>query len=69
MASLICKVCPNVRLYIYKLNEYIDPQSGKRQITAESAAKVSQESAPPPPSSSHQTPFLPPRAFPWRRLI
>ncbi|KAH8805997.1 hypothetical protein F5884DRAFT_801362 [Xylogone sp. PMI_703] len=39
MASLICRVCPNVRLYVLKLNEYgIEP--GKRQITAESAAKA-----------------------------
>lgn len=40
MAGLICKVCPNVRLYILKLNEYyLEP--GKRQITAKSAARVS----------------------------
>ena len=40
MAGLICRVCPGVRLYIYKLNEYfVEP--GRRQITAESAAKVS----------------------------
>ncbi|KAI0146018.1 hypothetical protein F4776DRAFT_609046 [Hypoxylon sp. NC0597] len=39
MAGLICKVCPNVRLYILRLDEYfIEP--GKRQITAKSAAKA-----------------------------
>jgi Subtilase family len=39
MASLICRICPNVRLYVLKLNEYmIEP--GKREITADSAAKV-----------------------------
>lgn len=39
MASLICRVCPNVRIYVLKLNEHgIEP--GKRQITPESAAKV-----------------------------
>ncbi|RYP17551.1 hypothetical protein DL765_004440 [Monosporascus sp. GIB2] len=39
MAGLICKVCPNVRLYILRLDEYfIEP--GKRHITAKSAAKA-----------------------------
>ncbi|KAI0382948.1 hypothetical protein F5Y04DRAFT_251481 [Hypomontagnella monticulosa] len=39
MAGLICKVCPNVRLYILRLDEYfIEP--GKRQITAKSAARA-----------------------------
>jgi hypothetical protein len=39
MASLICRVCPNVKLYVLKLDEYRS-ELGKRQITAESAAKV-----------------------------
>lgn len=39
MASLICRICPSVRLYVLKLNEYVI-EAGKRQITAESAAKV-----------------------------
>jgi hypothetical protein len=39
MASLICRICPNVQLYVLKLNEhYVEP--GKRQITAKSAARV-----------------------------
>ncbi|KAI0516989.1 hypothetical protein F5B22DRAFT_605779 [Xylaria bambusicola] len=39
MAGLICKVCPNVKLFILRLDEYsIEP--GKRQITAKSAAKA-----------------------------
>jgi subtilisin family serine protease len=38
LACLIRQLCPNVRLYIAKLNElWVD---GKPQITAESAAKV-----------------------------
>jgi subtilisin family serine protease len=39
MAGLICRVCPGVRLYVLKLDEYVI-DAGKRQITAESAAKV-----------------------------
>jgi hypothetical protein len=39
MAGLICRVCPGVRLYVLKLDEYVI-EAGKRQITAESAAKV-----------------------------
>jgi hypothetical protein len=39
MASLICRVCPNVKLYVLKLDEYRS-ELGKRQITAESAAKA-----------------------------
>ncbi|KAI1213091.1 uncharacterized protein F4807DRAFT_471577 [Annulohypoxylon truncatum] len=39
MARLAAKVCPNVRLYILRLDEYfIEP--GRRQITAKSAAKA-----------------------------
>ena len=41
MAGLICKICPNVQLYVLKLNEHYVEQ-GKRQITASSAARVSQ---------------------------
>jgi hypothetical protein len=40
MASLICRVCPKAKLYVIKLDEDINEQS-KRQITAKSAAKVS----------------------------
>ena len=39
MASLICRVCPKVRLYVLKLDEY-GSEPGRRQITAKSAAKV-----------------------------
>ncbi|KAI0906245.1 hypothetical protein F4823DRAFT_90753 [Ustulina deusta] len=39
MAKLICKVCPNVQLYILRLDEYV-MEAGKRQITAKSAAKA-----------------------------
>jgi len=39
MASLICRVCPKVRLYVLKLDEY-GSKPGKRQITAKSAAKA-----------------------------
>jgi len=39
MASLICRVCPSAQLYIVKLDEYLG-ETGKRQITAKSAAKV-----------------------------
>ena len=39
MASLICRICPNAKLYIIKLNEHVNEQC-KRQITAKSAAKV-----------------------------
>ncbi|KAJ3557440.1 hypothetical protein NPX13_g9928 [Xylaria arbuscula] len=39
MAGLICKVCPTVKLFILRLDEYsIEP--GKRNITAKSAAKA-----------------------------
>ncbi|KAH8892618.1 subtilisin-like protein [Thozetella sp. PMI_491] len=41
MAGLICRICPNVRLYVLKLDEYVI-ESGKRQITAKSAAKAIQ---------------------------
>jgi hypothetical protein len=40
MASLICRVCPKAQLYVLKLDEHMSENS-KRQITAESAAKVS----------------------------
>jgi hypothetical protein len=40
MAELICRVCPNVKLYIVKLDERLGRESGKREITAISAAKV-----------------------------
>jgi hypothetical protein len=39
MARLICQVCPKVRLYVLKLDEY-GSEPEKRQITAKSAAKV-----------------------------
>jgi len=39
MASLICRVCPKVKLYVLKLDEY-GSEPGKRQITAKSAAKA-----------------------------
>lgn len=39
MASLICKICPKTKLYVARLAEYRGA-GGKRQITAESAAKV-----------------------------
>ncbi|KAI1460617.1 hypothetical protein F4805DRAFT_416485 [Annulohypoxylon moriforme] len=39
MAKFICKVCPNVQLYILRLDEYFIEPDG-RQITAESAAKA-----------------------------
>lgn len=39
MATLICRVCPNVQLYVLKLDEHMSEHS-TRQITAESAAKV-----------------------------
>ncbi|KAI2464187.1 hypothetical protein F4781DRAFT_425759 [Annulohypoxylon bovei var. microspora] len=39
MAGLICKVCPNVSLYILRLDEYVI-ETGKRHITAKSAAKA-----------------------------
>lgn len=41
MAGFICKLCPNVQLYVLKLDEYYP--DGKRTITARSAAKVSCE--------------------------
>jgi hypothetical protein len=43
MAKLICKVCPNVKLFVLRLNEFPPLEAGKRQITAESAAKVSSD--------------------------
>ncbi|RKU46266.1 hypothetical protein DL546_006500 [Coniochaeta pulveracea] len=39
MAGFICKLCPDVQLYVLKLDEYYP--DGKRTITARSAAKVS----------------------------
>jgi hypothetical protein len=42
MAGLICKLCPNVRLFVLKLDERPSAEAGKRSmITAKSAAKVS----------------------------
>jgi hypothetical protein len=41
MAGLICKLCPNVQLFVLKLDDKLDA-SGGRTITAKSAAKVSQ---------------------------
>ncbi|KAI0965231.1 hypothetical protein F4678DRAFT_340691 [Xylaria arbuscula] len=42
MAKLICKVCPDVKLFILRLDEYyVEP--GKREITAKSAAKAIRE--------------------------
>ncbi|PSN59993.1 subtilisin-like protein [Corynespora cassiicola Philippines] len=40
MATLIAKVCPNVRLYIARLNESTIFDRGRRQITAKSAAEA-----------------------------
>lgn len=40
MASLICRVCPMVQLYVLRLDEYSAKEQGKRQITAKSAEKV-----------------------------
>ncbi|KAG8169744.1 hypothetical protein KVR01_000489 [Diaporthe batatas] len=39
MARLICKICPNVKLHILRLDEF-DNGQGKRTITAASAAKA-----------------------------
>lgn len=39
MAGLICKLCPNVKLFVLKLDVKVDA-SGGRAITAKSAAKV-----------------------------
>lgn len=39
MATLIRQVCPNVKLYVARLDEATSPH-GKRQVTAASAAKV-----------------------------
>ena len=39
MASLICRVCPKVQLYIVKLDEHMSEHS-TRQITAKSAARA-----------------------------
>jgi hypothetical protein len=40
MAGLICKLCPNVKLFVLKLDERQAAEAGKRSITAKSAAKV-----------------------------
>lgn len=40
MASLICRVCPKVQLYILRLDEHKSKEQGQRQITAKSAEKV-----------------------------
>ncbi|CAN9474906.1 unnamed protein product [Alternaria alternata] len=40
MASLICRVCPMVQLYVLRLDEYSAKEQGKRQITAKSAEKA-----------------------------
>lgn len=40
MASQIHRICPKVELYVLKLEDRIDPESGKRQIEAKSAAQV-----------------------------
>ncbi|KAJ2990249.1 hypothetical protein NUW58_g3043 [Xylaria curta] len=39
MARLICKICPDVKLFVLRLDEYYS-DTGKRQITAKSAAKA-----------------------------
>ena len=39
MATLIRRICPEVKLYVAKLDEYAGPSGGK-QITADSAANV-----------------------------
>ncbi len=54
MAKLICKVCPNVQLYILRLDEYV-MEAGKRQITAKSAAKVCFLFLPPQSLRPHQS--------------
>lgn len=41
MATLICKICHNVRLYVARLNERQSSGSGQRNFTAQSAADVS----------------------------
>ncbi|KAF4546015.1 uncharacterized protein LTHEOB_4667 [Lasiodiplodia theobromae] len=40
MASLICRVCPKVQLYVLRLDEHSAGEQGKRQITAKSAEKA-----------------------------
>ena len=39
MSSLICRVCPQVRLFVARVEEYTS-SDGSRHITAQSAAKV-----------------------------
>jgi hypothetical protein len=41
MATLISKICPQVSLYVARLDERQAPGSSHRQITAKSAADVS----------------------------
>ena len=41
MASLICGVCPNAKIIPLRLEEYAGNENSKRQITAKSAAEVS----------------------------
>jgi hypothetical protein len=40
MATLICKVCPEVKLYVARLDERQSAGNRQRQITAKSAADV-----------------------------
>lgn len=40
MASLICRVFPKARLLVARLDEYRQPETGKRVITARSAIEV-----------------------------
>lgn len=43
MATLISKICPEVKLYVARLDERQVPGSSHRQITAKSAADVSSQ--------------------------
>ncbi|ETS78061.1 hypothetical protein PFICI_10123 [Pestalotiopsis fici W106-1] len=40
MASYICKICPNVQLYVLRLEEKASIEPGRRNITADSAEKA-----------------------------
>lgn len=40
MASLICRVFPRAKLLVARLDEYRQPETGKRVITARSAIEV-----------------------------
>jgi len=40
MAALVCKICPDVKLYVARLDQTINDESGRFQPTAESAVEV-----------------------------